>query len=141
MAAKSTKDCFNCGDPFAGEGDLCPDCVPDRSATAPLPPDRHRCLRCGRVIPIDHPYCAPCRGSGESPGTRVVNRLSHALSRAPICPYCRRELDWPFVAKSERRLPDGSVEAMYYCPGCRCILEFANWTEEKMRRTLGGDPA
>lgn len=97
----SNQYCVNCGDRFAGTGDLCPDCLPTtRHKTKPLP---------------------------ES---TVHNPQSTVLAQDAHCPHCGQSIGWHNVGRYTCRPAPNQVEVAYYCPVCRTLLEFACWTDE-----------
>jgi len=77
--------CVNCGDPFAGAGDLCSECTPDEP---------------------------------RSP------RLAGAA-----CPHCHCAISWETIRRYRRSVAKGAIEVLYYCPGCRGVLEAACWMQ------------
>lgn len=99
--------CVNCGDGYAGKGDLCPDCIPiTQRETEPLPPAQ----------------------------TVGIKPLPRSRDPRPRCPYCAETITWDSVQRLERRFGVGCVEVIYYCPHCRCALEFGGWIEIPERR-------
>ncbi|MBI2930425.1 MAG: hypothetical protein HYY16_02135 [Planctomycetes bacterium] len=99
--------CVNCGDPYQGKGDLCPDCTPiTQSETEPLPPAKQA-------------------GNHAPPSPRLVH---------PRCPHCSDDLAWEDICRYSRRPTPGQIEVLYYCPSCRSALEFAAWIEVPPRR-------
>lgn len=131
MTREVRKFCVNCGDPFKGTGELCIDCAPIASKSGQLPPHLHRCLACRETIPIADDYCKTCKAGRAARGVRVQKRLEAAVATIGLCPFCRHDVSWENVRRMERRLPDNVVEAIYYCPHCGALMEFANYIEEK----------
>ncbi len=81
------KDCVNCGDPFRGTGELCPDCVPE-DLDSEVPPATRP--------PYPLAMCRFCRSelSWENVGRHTRRLEEGQVECVYTCPSCRCALEF-----------------------------------------------
>ena len=83
----------------------------------PLRAGGRACINCGDPVTGASDVCADC--TPDAPA-----RIGTAT-----CPYCAKECPWEGIGRYLRTHSEGRVEALYFCPACRGILEAACWME------------